>query len=194
MPTIPSNTSHARIFPAISRYVISKSFPGFVGIISLVRNFFGHSKRQIVSSSAYFPGSQPPKTPYLDASTHPRNSGSPMTNSFAVVGSRAYSFSSVIQSQNSCFAARKSFHQNICGFACRILLIGIINFSRVGTTVAACCILPINFSIRFNGTPFVMRTILCSSASIAHCLSRASSVHCVAPSTIQPSTSFLTSH
>ena len=39
-----------------------------------------------------------------------------------------------------------------------------------------------------------MCTILCSSASIALCLSHTSSMHCVAPSTIQPSTYFLTAH
>ena len=39
-----------------------------------------------------------------------------------------------------------------------------------------------------------MCTILCSSTSIALCLSHTSSMHCVAPSTIQPSTYFLTAH
>ena len=53
-PTITSNTSHVRIFPAISRLFISKSPPGFVSIISLARNFFGYSKHQIVGSSAFF--------------------------------------------------------------------------------------------------------------------------------------------
>ena len=39
-----------------------------------------------------------------------------------------------------------------------------------------------------------MQTILCSYASIALCLSRTSSMHYVAPSTIQPSTSFFTAN
>ena len=155
--------------------------PGFVGVISLAHNFFGHFMCQIVGSSAYFPGCQPPPTPSPDASTQPRNPGSPMTNYFSTVGSRADSFSSVLQSQNSCFAAGKYFHQTIRGFTRRILLIGVINFFPVGTAVAACRILPINFSIRLNDTPFFMRTILCSSASITLCLYRASSMHRVEP-------------
>ena len=157
MPTIPSNTSHARSFPAISRSFIFKPHPGFVGVISLARNFFGNYKRQIVGPSASFTGSQPPPT---DASTQPRNSGSSTTNSFAVVGSCAASFRSVLQSQNACFDAEKYSHRNIRGFTCSILLIGVINFFLVGTTVAACRIFPISFSVRLNGTPFVMRTIL----------------------------------
>ena len=64
----------------------------------------------------------------------------------------------------------------------------------VGTAVAASRIFPINFSISFNDIPLVMRTILCSSALIKLCLSCASLIHRVAPSTIQPSTSFLTVH
>ena len=116
MPTIPSNTSHDRIIQAISRFLISKSPPRFVGVTSLASNLFGHSKRQIVGSSASFPGSQSPPTPSMDASTQPRNSGSPLTNSFAVVGSRASYFSSILQSQNSCFTAGKYFHQTIRGF------------------------------------------------------------------------------
>ena len=60
MPTIPSNTSHARSFSAISRLFISKSPPGFIGVTILSRNFFVHSNRQIFGSSAYFPGSQVP--------------------------------------------------------------------------------------------------------------------------------------
>ena len=100
-PTITSNTSHVRIFPAISRLFISKSTPGFVGIISLARNFFGHSKRQIGGSSANFPCSQLTPTPSPDASAQPRNSGSPMANYFAVVGSHAASLSSVLQSRNA---------------------------------------------------------------------------------------------
>ena len=101
VPTIPSNTSQARSFPIISRLFISKSPPGFVGVIILDRNFFGHSKRKIVGSSASFPGSQPPPTPSLDASTKPRNLGSTITNSFAVVGSCADLFISFIQSRNA---------------------------------------------------------------------------------------------
>ena len=126
MPTIPSNTSHARRLPAIYRWFISKSPPGFVEVISLARNFFDHSKRHIGGSSASFPGSQPPPTPFLDVSNQPINYGSPMTNSFDLVGSRAASFRSVLQSHNACFAARKYFHRNICGFTCSILFIGVI--------------------------------------------------------------------
>ena len=88
VPTIPPSTSHARSFPAISRSFISKYPSGFVGVISLARNLFGHSKHQIVGSSESFPGNQPPPTPSPDAYTQPRNSGSPMTNSFAIIGSR----------------------------------------------------------------------------------------------------------
>ena len=127
---------------------------GFVDVISPARNLFVHSKRQIVDSSASFPGIQPPPTPSPDASTQPRNSGSPMTNSFAIVGSRSASFSSVLQSWNSCFLDSKYFHRTICGFTCSILLIGFINFFPVGTAVAACQIFPIKFSIRLNGTHF----------------------------------------
>ena len=83
--TITSNTSHDRSFPAISRLFISKSPPGFVRVMSLTRNFFGHSKRQIFGYSASFSGSQHPPIPSPDASTQPINSGYPMTNSFAVV-------------------------------------------------------------------------------------------------------------
>ena len=126
MPDIPSNTSHARSFPVIYRPFISKSLPGFVCVTSLSRNFSGHSKRQILGSSAYFPVSQPPLTPSSDASTHPKISGSPMTNSFAVVGLHAASFSSVLQSRNACFAAGKYYHRDISGFTCRIFLIGIL--------------------------------------------------------------------
>ena len=117
-----------------------------------------------------------------------------MTNSFAVVGSRAASFSSVLQCRNSCFADGKYIHRILRSFTYRILLIGVINFFPVGTAVAVCRIFPINFSIRLNGTPFFMRTILCSSASIALCFSRASLMHRVVTSTIQYSTSFLISH
>ena len=138
MPNIPSNKIHARSFPAISRLFISKSPPGFVGVISLARNFFCYSKRQIIGSSVYFSGIQPPPTPSPNASTHPINSGSPMTNSFAVIGSRAASFSSVLQSRNACFAAGKYFQQTIRGFTCRILLIGVFKYFPVGTAVAAC--------------------------------------------------------
>ena len=53
---------------------------------------------------------------------------------------------------------------------------------------------PIIYSISLNGTPFVTHIIFCSSASIALCLYCASSMHHVAPSTIQPNTSFLISH
>ena len=194
VPTIPSNTSHKRSFTAISRSFISKSPHGFVGVISLARNLFGHSKRNFFGSSASFPGSQSPPTPSPYASTQPISSGSPMNNSFDVVGSREASFSSVIQSRNACFASGKSFHQTISGFTCRILLIGVIKFFPVGTAVAACQIFPINFSIRLNGTPFAMRTILCSSALITLYLYRVSLMQHVAPSTIQPRTSFLTTH
>ena len=110
VPTIPYNTSHVRSFTSISISFISKSPPGFVGVISLAQNLFGHSKCQIVGSSAYFPGSQPPPTPYPDASTQPINLGSPMTNSFAVIGSRAVFFSSFLQSWNACSAAGKYFY------------------------------------------------------------------------------------
>ena len=128
MPTIPSNTSHSRSFPAISRSFISKFPPRFVGVISLARNFFGHSKRQIVGPSACFPGSQPLPTPSPDASTQPRNMGSPMTNSYAVVGSCEDSFGIILQSRNACFSCGKSFHKTIHGLTCRILLIGVIIF------------------------------------------------------------------
>ena len=121
MPAITSNTSHARIFPAIYRSFISNPLPGFVGIIRLARNLFGHSKRQIVGSSASFPGSQPPPTPSPDTSTQPINSGSPMKDSFAVVGSRAAFFRSVLQYRNACFAAGKSLYRTIRGFTCRSL-------------------------------------------------------------------------
>ena len=154
-----SNKSHARSFPSIYRLFISKPPPGFVGMTILARNFFKRSKRQIVGSSASFPGSQPPPTPSLDASTQPRNSGSPMTNSFAIVCSRAASFRSIFQYLNSCFAAGKSFHQTIRGFTFRNLSIGIIDcFQSM-------------FWEGLNGTPFVMRTILCRSALIKLCLS-----------------------
>ena len=73
-----------------------------------------------------FSGIQPPPTPSSDEYNQPRNLGSPMTNPFAVVGSHAASFSSVLQSWNVYFAAEKSFHQTICGFTCKILLIGVI--------------------------------------------------------------------
>ena len=167
MPTLPSNMSHARSFPSIYRSFISKSPPGFVGVISLARNFIGHSKRQIVGSSASFTGIQPHTTPSTDASTHPINLGSPMTNSFAIVGSCAASFSTVLQYWNACFAAGKYFRRTIRSFTCSIFLIGVIKFFPVGTAIAACRIFPISFLIRLNGTPFVMRTILCSSASTA---------------------------
>ena len=52
----------------------------------------------------------------------------------------------------------------------------------------------IKFSICLNGTHFDIHTILCSSASITLFLSCASLMHIVAPSNIQPSTSFLTAH
>ena len=86
--TIPSNTSYARRFPAIPRSFIYKTCPGFFGVISLAHSFFGHSKRQIVGSSVSFTGIQPTPTTSPDASTQPRNSGFPITNYFAVVGSR----------------------------------------------------------------------------------------------------------
>ena len=69
VPKIPSNTSHSRSFPEISKSFISKSPPGFVGMTILDRNLFGHSKRQIVVSSASFPGSQPHIIPSPGAST-----------------------------------------------------------------------------------------------------------------------------
>ena len=132
VPNISSNTSHARSFPAISRSFIYKPPPGFVGVISPSCNFFGHSKRQNVGSSAYFTGSQLHKIPSPDEFTQTRNLGSPMTSYFSVVGSCEASFRSVLQSWNAYFAAGKSFHQTICGFTCRILLIGVINFSPSG--------------------------------------------------------------
>ena len=104
----------------------------------------------------------------------PENLGYLMTNSFAVVGSRSVSFSIVLQSWNSCFDSGKSFHQTIHGFTCRILLIFVIKCFPVGTAISAFRIFPTSFSIRLNGTPFVMRTILCISASITLCLSRES--------------------
>ena len=112
--------------------------PGFVGFISLEHNFFGHSKRQTVGFSAYFLGIQPLPTPSPDAYTQPRNLGSPVTNSFVFVGSSTSSFSSVLQSMNACFAAGKSFHQTIHGFASSILLIGVISFS---CWYCCCCML-----------------------------------------------------
>ena len=132
VPAIPSKTSHARNFPAISRSFISKPPHGFVGVISLDRNFFGHFKRQIVGSSASFPSSQLPTTSSPDASTQTRNLGSPGTNYFAVVDSHAVSFSSVLQSWNACFSAGKYFHLTIYSFTCSILLIGVINFFLLG--------------------------------------------------------------
>ena len=45
-----------------------------------------------------------------------------------------------------------------------------------------------------NSTPFVMRTILCRSASIALCFSRISLMHRVLPSTSQPCNYLLTTH
>ena len=119
VPMIPSNTSPSISFPDISRLFIAKLLPGFLNVISLSRIFFGHSKHQIVGSSSSFPDSQPPPTPSADASTQTRNLGSPMTNSFAVVGSRVASFSIVLQYRNSCFVAGKYFHQNIHGFTCK---------------------------------------------------------------------------
>ena len=146
-------------FPCHLQIVYIQAPPGFVGMTSLDRNIFGHSKRQIVGFSASFPGSQPPPTPSLDASTQPRNLGSPMTIYFAILCSCSASFSSILQSQNSCFAAGKCFHQTIRGFTFRILLIGIIDcFQSM-------------FWEGLNGTPFVMRTILCRSALIKLCLS-----------------------
>ena len=190
MPTIPSNTSHARIFPTIYRSFIINPLHGFAGVISLVYNVFGHSKRQIVGSVASFTVSQQHPTSSSDESTQARNSGSPMTNSSAVLDTCADSFSRVFQSQNAYFAAGKYFHQNIHS----LLLIDVINFPPVWTAVAACRIFPISFLIRLNRTPFVMCKILCSSASIVLCLSQDSLIHCIALSTIQPSTSFLTAH
>ena len=181
MPTIPSNTIHARSFTAIYRSFISMSPPGFFGVIGLSRNFFGHPKRQIVGSSASFPGIQPPPAPSPDASTHPRNSGSSVTNYFSVVGSRAASFSSFLQYCNFCFKTGNYFHQTIRGFTCRIFLIGVINFFPVGTAVAACRIFPIDFLIRLNGTPFVMYTIFSISVSISLYLFRSSLMHRVVP-------------
>ena len=64
----------------------------------------------------------------------------------------------------------------------------------VGTGIAACRIFLIKFLISLNVTSFVIHTIFCSSVSITPCLSHASSMHHVAPSTIQPLTSFQTSH
>ena len=194
MPTIPSNTSHANSLPAISRPLISKSPEDFFCVMSRFRIESGHSILHTVGSRASFPGNQPPPTPSPEASTHPRNSGSPMTNSFAVVGSRAASLSSVLQSRKACFADGKSRHRTIFGFTCKIRLIGVIKLMPAGTGVAACRIFPMSFSTRLNGTPFVIRMILWSSSSIATCLSRANSMHRVAPSTIQPSTSFRTAH
>ena len=106
-----------------------------------------------------------------------------MTNSFAVVGSRAASFSS------ACFVDRKYFHLTIRGFTCKIMIIDDINYFPVGTAVAACRIFPINSSISLNGTPFVMRNILRSSAPITLTLSCASCA--INHPTI---TSFLTAH
>ena len=94
---IPSNTNYAIHFPAISRSLISKSSPEFFGVISLARNFFGHSKRQILGSSSYFPGSKTPPTPSPDAYTQSKHLKSPMTNFFAVVGSNEH-FLSVFSS------------------------------------------------------------------------------------------------
>ena len=110
VPTLSSNMSHSRIFPAISRSFISKPPPGFFGVISLAHYLFVHSKRQTVGSSTSFLGNQTPSIPSPDASTQPRYLGYPMTNSFSVVGSREYSFCSVLQYQNACFAAGKYFH------------------------------------------------------------------------------------
>ena len=137
VPAIPSDTNHARNFLDIFRSFISSSAPGFVGVIRLACNFFGHSKRQIVGSSASFPGIQPPPTRSSDASTQTRNSGSTITNYFDVVGLRAASFSSVLQSHNACFSTGKSFHRTIRGFTCRILVIGVIKIFPVGTAVAS---------------------------------------------------------
>ena len=144
MPTIPSNRIHARRLPTIFRSFISNSPPVFVGVISLALNFFQHSKCQIVGSSTSFPCSQLPPTPYPDASTQPRNPGSPMTNSYDDVGSRVASFSRVLQSWNACFVAGKYFHRTIYGFTCRILLIGVIIFF-FRTAGDACHICPVNF-------------------------------------------------
>ena len=136
MPPIHSNTIHSRNFPAISRSFIYKYPPGLVRVISLAHTFFGYSKRQIVGSSASFTVSRPPPTPSPDAYTQTRNSGSHMTNSFAVIGSCAASFSSVLQSQNSSFSAGKTFTQTIRGFTCRICFIGVIKKNLVGNAVA----------------------------------------------------------
>ena len=113
VPTFPSKMIYARNFPAIYRMFISKSLPGFLEVISLARNVFEHSKRQFFGTSASFPGSQLLPTTSPDASTQPRNLGSPVTNSFDVVGLRAASFSSVLQYWNACFAAG-NFPTEIC--------------------------------------------------------------------------------
>ena len=83
-------------------------------------------------SSASFTSFQTLPTPSPDASTHPRNSGSPMTNYFSVVGSRVASLISVLHSRNACFAAGKYFHQTFRGFTFRILLIGVIKIFLLG--------------------------------------------------------------
>ena len=97
VPEFPSNTIHTRSFPAIYRSFISKSPPGFLGVISLAHNLFGHYKRQIFGSSAFFTVSQPHPTTCLDASTQPRNYGSPLNNYFYVIGSHSAYFRSIIQ-------------------------------------------------------------------------------------------------
>ena len=73
-------------------------------------------------------------------------------------------------------------------------MIGVINLFPC----CYCCFCmsnyPIMFSIFLNGTPFSTRTILCNSASITLFWSCASLMHRVSPSTIQPSTYFITAH
>ena len=100
VPNIPSNMIHYRRFPAIYRYFKSNYPPGFFGVTRLAHNFFRRFKCQIVGSSVSFPGILPPPTPSSDAATQPINPGSPMTNSFAVTGSRVSSFRSVLQYWN----------------------------------------------------------------------------------------------
>ena len=95
-------------------------------------------------SIASFHVSQLSLTPSPNKSTQPINSGFPMTNLFALVVSRAVSFSSVLQFWNACFADGKYFVQTIRGFTCRILLIGVINFFCWD-----CCSFMSNFSNQF---------------------------------------------
>ena len=181
---------HLYIYKNIPASLISKPPPGFFGVISLACHLFGHSKLQIVGSSSSFPSSQPPPTPSSDSSTQPRNKGVSHEQFLC----RRW-FMCIFLQQRSPVSECLLFRWEIFRvFNCRIFLIGVIYFFPVGNAVAAGRIFPISLSIRLNGTPFVLRTVLCSSASITLCLSHAISMYCVAPSTIQPSTYFLTAH